>query len=86
MTTTKMIINGEWMDNTNDPYIEVENPATEETAPSGVTFGDYASDLDMLTIGDLTAGNIYGVWIREVIMEDHRAKADAIGDLYFNWS
>ena len=30
MITTKMIINGEWVDNIDGQYIEVENPATEE--------------------------------------------------------
>lgn len=30
MLTTKMIINGEWIDNQSGQYLEVENPATEE--------------------------------------------------------
>jgi len=66
--------------------LQFENPATEETAPSGITFSDYASDIDALAITDLATGTTYGVWIREVIMPSHRAKADAIDDLYFNWS
>ena len=63
-----------------------EDIADVVTQPSGVTFTSPDSETDALSIGDLSAGDTYGVWIREWIMDPHRARADVTGDLLFTWS
>jgi len=63
-----------------------EDPADEVTAPSGVTFTSPDSTTDALDMGDLAAGDTYGVWTREWIMDPHRARSDVSGDLLFVWS
>ncbi|MFZ5980958.1 MAG: hypothetical protein ACOYVF_10045, partial [Candidatus Zixiibacteriota bacterium] len=67
---------------------QFENPASETTAPSGLTFGTYAyaTNFSTLSIGDLAAGAIYGIWQREVIMESHRAETNLEASISFEWS
>lgn len=64
---------------------EFEGPADETTAPSGVTFDspkDYSSGL---VIGTLGALDLYGIWIRETILEDHRTRADFSNQITVEW-
>ena len=63
-----------------------EDPADEVSAPSGVTFTSPDSTTDAIDMGALSSGDIYGVWIREWIMDPHRARSDVTGDLLFDWS
>lgn len=41
-----------------------EDPATEQTAPSGVTFSCPRDSSSALTIGDLAAGAVHCIWLR----------------------
>ncbi len=58
----------------------------EITAPAGVTFTDISSKQAALYIGDLEAGKIYGIWRRETILNNHRARKEVIGDTIYTWS
>jgi len=65
---------------------QFENPTNETTAPSGITFQDTGSAGAAVSIGDLTAGSIYGVWRRETIIENHRARDDIDADTHYTWT
>ncbi len=49
------------------------------TAPRGVV-------AEGVSIGALTAGSIYGVWLREWIVDDAKANSELIYDLEYSWS
>jgi len=64
---------------------QFENPANEETAPGGVAFSapdDYVTGLD---IGTLASGDIYGIWVRETIVDEAHARGDVQNPMYFRW-
>jgi hypothetical protein len=65
--------------------LQFENPATEETAPSA-TFYDVGEEGNALAIGDMTAGEIYGVWRRETIVAGARARNDIPLHTQYSWS
>ena len=62
------------------------NIADETNAPAGVTFKDVCTKQSALYIGDLNAGQIYGIWRRETILDNHRARKAVIGDTIYTWS
>ena len=62
---------------------DFEDPATETTAPSGVTFSTPLVIDDALTIGTIDAQSNYGVWIREVVEEATRARPNVISVVKF---
>ena len=64
---------------------QFENPSTENTSPVGVTFDNYRSSAP-LTIGNLAAGAIYGVWRSEVIIIGHHARSNVDMDSHYLWS
>ena len=64
---------------------QFESPASETIAPAGVTLSNYNS-ASKLTVGNLGAGEIYGIWQSEVIMPDHQARSDVDADLTWTWS
>lgn len=41
--------------------------ANENTAPSGVTFGNYDAEDDSLLIGDIPAGSHMAIWVKRVV-------------------
>ena len=50
--------------------------ANENTAPAGVTFAAAANEGAALSLGDMTAGGRYGVWIRRTVTAGAAAAAD----------
>lgn len=64
---------------------QFESPASIYTAPSGVSFSSPGSEEDALLIGDLAAGGLYGVWRREVILDQARARNDLDVSVNYTW-
>ena len=62
------------------------DPAGETTPPAGVTFAEHPSVNDAIYIGDLTSGQMIGVWRRETIMDNHRARKLIRCDTICLWS
>lgn len=64
------------------------DPASETLYPDEALA--FSAPIDIfgfpLLIGSLTAGSIYGVWIREWIMDGMKANAEEIDDLEYSWS
>jgi hypothetical protein len=54
--------------------------AGEGSAPGGVTFAHphSAADAQVINIGDLTAGYIYGLWVKKIIVAGATADADIL--------
>lgn len=50
----------------------------EGTAPAGVSFSTPITDADALSIGDLSTGNIYGIWIKRQVSV---GKVAALGEI-----
>jgi len=65
---------------------QFENPSTVYTAPENVTFTDYPSTTDALPLTELAAGSIYGIWRREWIVSDARARSDVDSSINSFWS
>ena len=61
------------------------NPATAYTAPDDIVFSDYDSQSDSISMGELAAGDHYGVWRREWIQSDSRARDDVDTSNEFFW-
>lgn len=53
--------------------------ANETTAPAGVTFSQPANFAAGLTLGDIPAGQHYGVWVRRTVNAGAAAVADSFG-------
>jgi len=64
-----------------DGGLEFADPATESTAPSGVTFTTPMSIDNAITAGDLAAGDIYCVWERFFVAPNTRPLSNLIADL-----
>jgi len=66
--------------------LQFENPADEETAPSGVTFSAPDTYDDGLLIGALADTDIYGIWIRETIVQGVYSRDNFANDIIIEWS
>jgi len=62
------------------------SPVDETTPPAGLTFADKASVNDSIYIGDLAPGEMVGVWRRETIVDNHRARKQIRTDTIALWS
>jgi len=62
------------------------SPVDETTPPAGLTFSDKASVNDSIYIGDLAPGEMVGVWRRETIVDNHRARKQIRTDTIALWS
>jgi len=62
------------------------NPANVYTAPAGVTFFAADTEARSVQLDDLAPGRTVVLWIRETIVQDHRARNDINGNLRFQWS
>ena len=62
------------------------SPVDETTPPVGLTFADKASVNDSIYIGDLAPGEMVGVWRRETIVDNHRARKQIRTDTIALWS
>ena len=65
---------------------QFENPAAETSAPAGVTFSAPADYSGGLAIGNVAAGGLHGVWLRETVVADPYARADFTNPLRLQWS
>lgn len=65
---------------------QFSNPIDEETLPAAVTFSDTGTVTNSLSIGDFDKGNIYGVWRREWILENHKARANVNSNTIYTWT
>jgi hypothetical protein len=45
----------------------IETVGNESTAPTGPTFDDAEDEANALTIGDLAAGEAFGIWVKRVV-------------------
>lgn len=45
----------------------IETVGNESTAPTGPTFDDAEDEANALTIGTLTAGQAFGIWVKRVV-------------------
>ena len=63
-----------------------DNPASETDPPVDLDFYDVTRSTNALYIGDLWAGQTFGVWRRETILDNHRARPDVTGDCIYFWS
>ena len=61
---------------------EIQSIANEDTAPTGLTFYTAAGEGNALSIGDLSAGSVYGVWTKRVVS----ATTSRYADNYFTLS
>ncbi|NIA06068.1 MAG: hypothetical protein GWP14_00265, partial [Actinobacteria bacterium] len=62
------------------------DPDGEITPPVGVSFAEHASVNDSIYIGDLATGEMIGVWRRETIVDNHRARKLIRCDTICLWS
>ena len=62
------------------------SPVDETTPPASLTFADKASVNDSIYIGDLAPGEMVGVWRRETIVDNHRARKQIRTDTIALWS
>ena len=60
---------------------EFEDPATESSAPAGVTFSTPMSSSTGPTVGDMASGTIYCIWERFVIPANMRPMSNLVADL-----
>ena len=90
-------VNWEQADNVavmSDVDIGVETPTAgqfadpdgETTPPAGISFAEHASANDAIYIGDLASGEMVGVWRRETIVDNHRARKLIRCDTICLWS
>lgn len=63
-----------------------ENPASEETAPTGVIFAAPVAYASGMPIGTLPPNGLYGIWIRETILAGHHPREDFSNLLLVEWS
>jgi len=61
------------------------DPANENTAPEGVTFGHYPSQEECLIVESLMGGESVGIWLRQTILDGTQAREDIDGSLMFAW-
>ncbi len=62
------------------------NPADESTAPSGLNFATHCGINNAIYYGDLDPGEIIGIWRRETVVENHRARNSIRTDTITVWS
>ena len=62
------------------------SPVDEITPPASLTFADKASVNDSIYIGDLAPDEMIGVWRRETIVDNHRARKQIRTDTIALWS
>jgi len=82
-----------WMDigldaplNMGSPDLQLfEDPATESTAPSGVTFTTPMNTTDALSIGNLAASDVYCVWERFYIPAGQKPVTSALARMYVDF-
>jgi hypothetical protein len=65
---------------------QFENPAGESIAPAGLAFSAPTDEEDALYMGDLASSGMRGVWRREWIMDNHRARKEIIADAVYFWA
>lgn len=63
-----------------------ENPANEETAPTGVAFAAPIAYASGLPIGTLATNGLNGIWIRETVLAGHHPREDFSNLLFVEWS
>lgn len=51
--------------------------ANDQTAPAGVTFASYTSDAGGLSLGNLSAGDYYPIWIKRTVAADSKTSVPA---------
>ena len=54
----------------------METVGGEGTAPDGPTFDDAEDEANSLDLGDLAAGDFYGIWVKRVVSESASAYAN----------
>ena len=59
------------------------DPANENTAPEGVTFGHYPSQEECLIVESLMGGESVGIWLRQTILDGTQARENIEGDISF---
>ncbi len=69
-----------------DVNSQFDDPAGESIAPGGVVFSTPMDEEDALYMGDLAAGGMRGIWRREWIMNNHRARKEIIADAVYFWA
>jgi hypothetical protein len=62
-----------------------KNPANENIAPDGVTFGLYQEQTEALILESVMAGSSVGIWARETILDGTQARQDISGDIFISW-
>lgn len=65
---------------------QFESPTNETTAPSGVTFSAPTDYDNGLAIGNLAAGALYGVWVRETVVQGVYSRDAFTPLIHFQWS
>lgn len=63
---------------------QFENPASETTAPSGISFSTPMNTTDALDIGDLDASEVYCVWQRYYIPAGMKPVSSALARMYID--
>ncbi len=69
-----------------DGSSQFENPESESHAPATITFSAPTDEEDALYMGDVASGETRGVWRREWIMDNHRARKEIIADAVYFWA
>jgi hypothetical protein len=69
-----------------DGSSQFENPTSESHAPATITFSAPTDEEDALYMGDVASGVMRGVWRREWIMDNHRARKEIIADAVYFWA
>jgi hypothetical protein len=62
------------------------NPADESTAPGGLNFATHCGINSAIYYGDLDPGEMIGIWRRETVVENHRARSSIRTDTITVWS
>jgi hypothetical protein len=65
---------------------QIDSPATETTAPTGVTFSAPFTVDTGLSVGTLAASGVYAVRYRETIVQNHLPRSGIVYDLFTRWS
>jgi len=71
---------------TPDVNSQFKNPDGESAAPAGLAFSAPTDEEDALYMGDLASGGLRGVWRREWIMDNHRARKEIVADAVYFWA
>ena len=71
---------------TPDVNSQFKDPDSESAAPAGLAFSAPTDEEDALYMGDLASSGMRGVWRREWIMDNHRARKEIIADAVYFWA